>query len=137
MSEITQQMEKYEKETEEYREKKEVIDLFKQYKKPKEIAEETCYSLMFVNMTIDEYTHNGYKYPDAPQKPKRELKIPIIDGSIWTMDLNDFEIHPNDVKHIFKSFIDPEGDYKFDPEFTAEWFRDAFDYEADVNETCI
>lgn len=127
--ECEDRIKKYEKEMQIYKESIEIIDLFRQRKKPREISEQTYYALPFVNMIIDEYRDRNDKKPEEPRNPGRILEIPVQNGTIRPMNLNELQIDPDDVAYIYKEFTDPEGDYKFQPEFTAEWFKDQFGYE--------
>lgn len=115
-----------------YDKKKKVIELFKDHIKPREISKQTGFNSSFVNSSIDEYMNNGHKIPDKPKKPKNILSIPTIDGDIYEMDLCEF--NPNfenneEAKDLYDIFIDPEGNYKFEPEFTAKWFKDSYNVD--------
>lgn len=112
-----------------YNEKNKVWDLFDKHVKPKEISKQTGFDMKFVNSAVDEYRANGDKKPDPP---KNMLLIPTIDDDIYKMDLNEFD--PNfenneEAKDLYDIFIDPNGNYKFEPEFTAKWFKDSYGME--------
>lgn len=115
-----------------YVKKKKVIELFKDRIKPGEISKQTGFNSNFVNSSIDEYMSNGRKMPDEPRKPKNILSIPTVDGDTYEMDLCEF--NPNfenneEAKDLYDIFIDPNGNYKFEPEFTAKWFKDSYGME--------
>lgn len=115
-----------------YRDKEKVWNLFSNHIKPKDISEQTGFDMKFVNSAIDEYRHNNDKNPDEPKKPKNILSIPTIDNDVYDMDLNEF--NPNfendeEAQDLYNIFIDPKGNYKFEPEFTAKWFKNNYGME--------
>lgn len=127
-----EKLEKYDKDIIIYKEKVQVMELFKQYIKPGEIAKQTGFNISFVNMCIDELKANKYEIPEEPRKPKNILSIPVIDGSTYDMDLDEFK--PNfennkEAKDLYDIFIDPKGTYKFEPKFTAKWFKENYGME--------
>lgn len=132
LSSYKEKLEKYDKDIIIHKEKVQVMELFKQYIKPGEIAKRTGFNISFVNMCIDELKANKYEIPDEPKKPKNILSIPTIDGDTYEMDLcefnPDFE-NNEEAKDLYDIFIDPDGNYKFEPEFTAKWFKDSYGME--------
>ena len=115
-----------------YKEKEKVWDLYAEYIKPRDMPKLTGFDMKFINSTVDEYTANGNKKPDKPKKPKNMLLIPTIDGNTYEMDLGEFNPdfeNNEEAKDLYNIFIDPDGNYKFEPEFTAKWFKDSYGME--------
>ena len=115
-----------------YSEKEKVWDLFDKHIKLKEISKQTGFDMKFVNSAVDEYRANNDKKPDPPKKPKNMLFIPTIDGDTYEMDLDEFNPdfgNNEEAKDLYNIFIDPDGNYKFEPEFTAKWFKDSYNVD--------
>lgn len=130
-----EKLEKYKRDMITYKESIQVMELFRKHMKPREIEKSTGFNILFVNMSIDEYRANGNKFPEPPEKPKNILKIPTLDGTTHEMDLDEFNPKfscEQEAKELYKLFVDPNYDYKFEPEFTAKWFKDY--YGIDVTE---
>lgn len=122
--------ENYKSEYELYKKSSKIINLYREYVRPRDIKEQTGYDLAFINQVIDKYKEDGYKKPNAPKKPKNFLKIPTQDGEGFEWDFDACYIEPEDVPMAYQEFIDPDKDYGMDPEFVTEWFKDAYGYIA-------
>ena len=121
-------LKKYEQEMKVYKESLAVIDLFEQYIKPRDIAKQTHFNIGFVNRVIDEYKDQNYHKPEEPRKQSRKLEVPTQTGKNYTLYLDELYIDPADIAYMYKEFTNPDGEYQFQPEFTADWFKDQYDY---------